>query len=251
MMRGMFTAISGLKQHQTMLDVTANDIANVNTIGYKSSRVTFQDTLTQLQRGAVRREHQHRRLERGAGRPRRRAGLDRQPDDRRRAADHRPPAGRRDPGRRVPAVGEGAPTGRRPTDAERSTPAPATSRRHQGYLTTQGGQYVLGYAMPARHRPDRADQDPGRRHRHRHRPTGGVSYVDPATSTRVTAVPDHARHVPERGRPGARRRQHVGRRRPTPARAVVNLPGVGRHGHPEPPARSRCPTSTSPRRSRT
>src|ERR1700754_3280496 len=52
MMRGMFTAISGLKQHQTMLDVTANDIANVNTIGYKSSRVTFEDTLTQMQRGA-------------------------------------------------------------------------------------------------------------------------------------------------------------------------------------------------------
>src|SRR5919197_1193519 len=53
MMRGMFAAISGLKQHQVMLDVTANDIANVNTIGYKSSRVTFQDSLTQLQRGAA------------------------------------------------------------------------------------------------------------------------------------------------------------------------------------------------------
>src|ERR1700759_4141120 len=52
MMRGMFTAISGLKQHQTMLDVTANDIANVNTIGYKSSRGPFEDTLTQTQRGA-------------------------------------------------------------------------------------------------------------------------------------------------------------------------------------------------------
>src|SRR4051812_41992652 len=53
MMRGMFAAISGLKQHQVMLDVTANDIANVNTIGYKSARVTFQDSLTQLQRGAA------------------------------------------------------------------------------------------------------------------------------------------------------------------------------------------------------
>jgi flagellar hook protein FlgE len=52
MMRGMFAAISGLKQHQVMLDVTANDISNVNTIGYKSARVTFQDSLTQLQRGA-------------------------------------------------------------------------------------------------------------------------------------------------------------------------------------------------------
>src|ERR687895_1605406 len=52
MMRGMFSAISGLKNHQLMLDVTANDIANVNTIGYKSARTTFKDSLTQLQRGA-------------------------------------------------------------------------------------------------------------------------------------------------------------------------------------------------------
>jgi flagellar hook protein FlgE len=52
MMRGMFAAISGLKTHQVMLDVTSNDIANVNTIGYKSARATFKDSLTQLQRGA-------------------------------------------------------------------------------------------------------------------------------------------------------------------------------------------------------
>jgi flagellar hook protein FlgE len=53
MMRGMFAAISGLKNHQVMLDVTANDIANVNTIGYKSARTTFKDSLNQLQRGAA------------------------------------------------------------------------------------------------------------------------------------------------------------------------------------------------------
>jgi flagellar hook protein FlgE len=47
----MFAAISGLKAHQIMLDVTANDIANVNTIGYKASRTTFKDSLAQLQRG--------------------------------------------------------------------------------------------------------------------------------------------------------------------------------------------------------
>jgi flagellar hook protein FlgE len=52
MMRGMFAAISGLKTHQVMLDVTANDIANVNTIGYKSARTTFKDALSQMQRGA-------------------------------------------------------------------------------------------------------------------------------------------------------------------------------------------------------
>jgi flagellar hook protein FlgE len=52
MMRGMFAAISGLKTHQVMLDVTSNDIANVNTIGYKSARTTFSDALNQTQRGA-------------------------------------------------------------------------------------------------------------------------------------------------------------------------------------------------------
>jgi flagellar hook protein FlgE len=52
MMRGMFAAISGLKNHQVMLDVVSNDIANVNTIGYKSARTTFKDSLNQLQRGA-------------------------------------------------------------------------------------------------------------------------------------------------------------------------------------------------------
>jgi flagellar hook protein FlgE len=49
----MFAAISGLKQHQTMMDVTANDIANVNTLGFKANRVTFKDSLSQLQRGGA------------------------------------------------------------------------------------------------------------------------------------------------------------------------------------------------------
>jgi flagellar hook protein FlgE len=43
----MYSAISGLKEHQVMLDVTANNLANVNTIGYKSSRATFKDQLAQ------------------------------------------------------------------------------------------------------------------------------------------------------------------------------------------------------------
>jgi flagellar hook protein FlgE len=52
MMRGMFAAISGLAVHQNMLDVTANNIANVNTIGYKSERTSFEDALSQLQKGS-------------------------------------------------------------------------------------------------------------------------------------------------------------------------------------------------------
>ena len=52
MMRSLFAAISGLRVHQTMLDVTANDIANVNTVGFKGSTVSFKDALSELQSGA-------------------------------------------------------------------------------------------------------------------------------------------------------------------------------------------------------
>lgn len=52
MMRAMYSAISGLKAQQTMLDVTANNLANVNTIGFKSGMTTFQDALSQTVRGA-------------------------------------------------------------------------------------------------------------------------------------------------------------------------------------------------------
>jgi flagellar hook protein FlgE len=51
-MRSMFAAISGLKNHQTFMDVVGNNIANVNTTGFKQSRVTFQDILSQTVRGA-------------------------------------------------------------------------------------------------------------------------------------------------------------------------------------------------------
>ena len=52
MMRSMVAAISGLKNHQTMMDVVGNNIANVNTTGFKQSRVSFQDILSQTVRGA-------------------------------------------------------------------------------------------------------------------------------------------------------------------------------------------------------
>ncbi len=48
MLRSMFSAISGLKAHQTKLDTVGNNIANVNTVGYKSSQTVFQDTLSQV-----------------------------------------------------------------------------------------------------------------------------------------------------------------------------------------------------------
>lgn len=48
MLRSLFSGISGLRSHQTMLDVTGNNIANVNTTGFKSSQIQFQDTLSQV-----------------------------------------------------------------------------------------------------------------------------------------------------------------------------------------------------------
>ena len=51
MLRSLFSAISGLRANQTMLDVTGNNIANANTVGFKSSNVVFQDTLSQMLTG--------------------------------------------------------------------------------------------------------------------------------------------------------------------------------------------------------
>ena len=52
MIRSMSSALSGLRNHQVMLDVVANDIANVSTIGFKSSTTVFSDVLTQTLQGA-------------------------------------------------------------------------------------------------------------------------------------------------------------------------------------------------------
>ncbi len=52
MMRSMNSAVSALRNHQLRMDVVGNNIANVNTVGFKSSRVTFRDSLSQTLRGA-------------------------------------------------------------------------------------------------------------------------------------------------------------------------------------------------------
>jgi flagellar hook protein FlgE len=183
MMRGMFTAISGLKQHQTMLDVTANDIANVNTIGYKSSRVTFEDTLTQMQRGASGANAStggSNAAQIGLG-----VGLG--------SIDNLMTGGAvQTTGNPLDVaiqgdgffqVGEGDPTGTiNPTEYTR---AGNFSVSTSGYLTTQGGQYVLGYTMPSGTTPT-AIKIPAGATGMAIDQSGGVSYVDPATNTRTT-----------------------------------------------------------------
>jgi flagellar hook protein FlgE len=52
MLRSMFAAVTGLRSHQAFMDVVGNNIANVNTTGYKSSNVLFEDLLSQQLTGA-------------------------------------------------------------------------------------------------------------------------------------------------------------------------------------------------------
>lgn len=52
MMRSLFSGVSGLKVHQTKMDVIGNNIANVNTVGFKSSSVTFTDVFYQTTQSA-------------------------------------------------------------------------------------------------------------------------------------------------------------------------------------------------------
>jgi flagellar hook protein FlgE len=54
MMRSLYAGVSGLKNHQTRMDVIGNNVANVNTNGFKRGRVIFQDLLSQTIQGASR-----------------------------------------------------------------------------------------------------------------------------------------------------------------------------------------------------
>lgn len=47
MMRSMFSGVSGLQTHQTGMDVIGDNISNVNTVGFKGSRATFADMMSQ------------------------------------------------------------------------------------------------------------------------------------------------------------------------------------------------------------
>ncbi|OHD27160.1 MAG: flagellar hook protein FlgE [Spirochaetes bacterium GWD1_27_9] len=54
MMRSLYAGVSGLQNHQIRMDVVGNNIANVNTTGFKKGRVNFQDMLSQTMSGAAR-----------------------------------------------------------------------------------------------------------------------------------------------------------------------------------------------------
>ncbi len=53
MMRSLYAGVSGMQGHQTRLDVIGNNVANVNTTGFKRGRVNFQDMISQQLSGAA------------------------------------------------------------------------------------------------------------------------------------------------------------------------------------------------------
>ncbi len=53
MMRSLYSGVTGLRNHQTRMDVIGNNIANVNTVGFKASRVTFNDIYSETIRPAT------------------------------------------------------------------------------------------------------------------------------------------------------------------------------------------------------
>ncbi|OOB77525.1 MAG: hypothetical protein ATN33_08140 [Epulopiscium sp. Nele67-Bin001] len=53
MMRSLYSGVSGLQAHQIQMDVIGNNVANINTIGYKSQRVTFSEVFSQTVQSAT------------------------------------------------------------------------------------------------------------------------------------------------------------------------------------------------------
>ncbi|HVX32123.1 MAG TPA: flagellar hook-basal body complex protein [Solirubrobacterales bacterium] len=148
----MYAAVSGLKNHQTMLDVTANNIANVNTVGYKASRVTFADSLSQMVIGAAAPGNGQ------AGRNPAQVGLGVKLG----SIDNLMGEGSEQStgettdlsieGEGMFIVANGTPPAV-PTAVE-YTRAGNFTFNQQGYLTTQNGEYVLGKEKPGGGAPD-------------------------------------------------------------------------------------------------
>jgi flagellar hook protein FlgE len=153
MMRGMNAAISGLEASQTQLDVTANNLANVNTIGYKSQSVDFVDELSQTI-GPATAPNSY-----SGGTNAQQVGLGVAVG----AIENNMSAGTAQTtgnaldlavsGDGYLVVGNGDPnssslTSDLPT-SNQYTRAGNLTQNSEGYLTTQSGQYVMGYTAPS------------------------------------------------------------------------------------------------------
>ncbi len=185
MLRSMFIAVSGVKNHQTMLDVTANDIANVNTVGYKSARTSFKDSLSQMQRaGAAPSGTQG-----GANATQVGLGLQLASIDNLMGSGSLQSTGS---SLDVALQGDGwfrVATGAPPAlpTAFEYTRAGNFTRNTNGYLTTQDGYYVMGEDAPGGAGNEVYLQIPNGSTDVAISPDGSVSYVPAGGGARVTA----------------------------------------------------------------
>jgi flagellar hook protein FlgE len=154
MMRGMYAAISGLEASQTMLDVTANNLANSDTIGYKSQSTSFVDELSQTlaaptgpngYNGGTNAKQVGLGVEVGAIQNEMGTGSQQTTGnalDIYIQGDGFFAVGNGDPGTTSPY------TSNLPT-SEQYTRAGNLTLNSQGFLTTQSGQYVMGATAPS------------------------------------------------------------------------------------------------------
>ena len=70
MLRSLSSAVSGLRNQQTRMDVIGNNVSNVNTVAFKAGRVTFKEGFAQLVESASAPDRRHRRHQPDAGRTR-------------------------------------------------------------------------------------------------------------------------------------------------------------------------------------
>jgi flagellar hook protein FlgE len=186
MMRAMYAAVSGLKNHQTMLDVTANNIANVNTVGYKGSRVSFADSLSQTIIGAAAPGNGQ------AGRNAAQVGLGVQlaSIDNLMGEGSQQSTGETTDlsieGEGMFIVGNGNPAAALPATVE-YTRAGNFTFSEEGFLATQDGQYVLGKKEPGGGVPDTYLQVPKGSTDVSIGQDGSVSYVPEGGGERKTA----------------------------------------------------------------
>ena len=144
----MYAAISGLDTNQTMLNATANDLANVNTVGYKAVSVTFANSLTQVLRGAsgVTPTNGGTNPEQIGLGAQVQATVNEMTEGAFQSTNNPLDVAIEGPG--FLRVGPGAPVEGKPTENipanVQYTRAGDLTTNTAGYLTTQGGEYVIG-----------------------------------------------------------------------------------------------------------
>lgn len=193
MMPAMYAAVSGLEAHQTMLNVVASDLANVDTIGYKAQRTTFVDELSQTLNagsGATATNGGSNPMQVGLGV--RVGSIDNQMGEGSLQTTSNPldiaiqGDGFLTVGGGTPPASPGPYTSGLPTSLNYTRAGDLTTNA-LGFLTTSGGEYVMGNTASGAGAPNTYINIPPGSTNVSIGQDGSVSYTNPATSTTTIA----------------------------------------------------------------